>query len=241
AHAHHDDSHVAVKQSDALHENEQANEHADEIHDEEAHEDHHGLAPGQKPHESPSVVWVPLVLLAIPSVIIGLLTIEPMLFGSWFKGAIFVAQSHDVLGEIGKEFHGVGAMGVHGLFSLPFLLAMTGVVLAWFLYLQRPDMPTSLQRRFGFIYRLLDNKYYFDRFNEIVFAGGARLLGRILWKVGDEALIDGMAVNGSAGLVGWIARMSRFIQTGHIYQYAFWIIIGVVLMLWAFKPWGLGL
>ncbi|MFT4174645.1 MAG: NADH-quinone oxidoreductase subunit L, partial [Rhodocyclaceae bacterium] len=219
--------------------------HGDEhaSHDEESHDDahHHGLAPGQKPHESPWVVWLPLVLLAIPSVLIGAFTIEPMLFGEWFHGVIFVADAHNVLHELGEEFHGAMAMGLHGLTTAPFWLALAGVVVSWFFYLKRPDIPAAIQARFGFVYRVLENKYYFDRFNEIVFAGGARLLGRSLWRAGDQAVIDGLAVNGSASVVAAVARLSRFVQTGLVYQYAFWIIIGVVVMLWAFKPWGLGL
>ncbi|MFA9439470.1 NADH-quinone oxidoreductase subunit L [Uliginosibacterium sp. sgz301328] len=230
----------------------QAHAHDDHAHDahdphesneEETHGDehHHGLAPGQKPHESPWVVWLPLVLLAIPSVVIGAFTIEPMLFGEWFKGVVFVADAHNVLHELGEEFHGAAAMGLHGLTTAPFWLALAGVVVSWFFYIKRPDIPAAIKNRCGFIYTILDNKYYFDRFNEIVFAGGARLLGRSLWRAGDQTLIDGVAVNGTAGLVGAISRLSRYIQTGLVYQYAFWIIIGVVVMLWAFKPWGLGL
>ena len=158
-------------------------------------------------------------------------------FGEWFKGTIFVSEAHNVLGEMHEEFHGALAMGLHG-FSItsPAWLALGGVVLAWFFYLKRPDIPAALQKRFGFLYTLLDNKYYFDRFNEIVFAGGARALGGRLWKVGDQVLIDGVLVNGSARLVGWVARMSRFLQSGLLYQYAFWIVIGVVLLLALWWP-----
>ncbi|MDB5815358.1 MAG: nuoL [Rhodocyclales bacterium] len=216
----------------------EANEvHAEEAHDTTTgHDEHHGLAPGEKPHESPWVVTLPLVLLAIPSVVIGFFTIEPMLYGDWFKGAVVVAEQHDVLGELAKEFHGAAAMGLHGLsFSLPFVLAMAGVALSWFFYLKRPDIPAAIQRRFSGLYVLLDNKYYFDRFNEIVFAGGARRLGRIFWKAGDQALIDGVMVNGTAGLVGGISQLARLLQSGFVYHYAFWIISGVAVMLvWMF-------
>ena len=216
-----------------------AHDHHGDSEDEEPSDDHHhGLAPGQKPHESPWVVTLPLVFLAIPSLAIGFFTIEPMLFGDWFKGVVYVAESNDVLKEIGEHFIHSGAFqkGLHGFTTLPFALAMAGVLLAWFFYLKRPDIPAAIQRRFSFIHTILENKYYFDRFNEVVFAGGTRLLGRSLWKGGDQALIDGVVVNGSARLVGWIASFSRVIQSGLIYQYAFWVIIGVVLLLALWWP-----
>lgn len=197
---------------------------------------HHGLSPGQKPHESPWVVTVPLVLLAIPSLVIGFVTVSPMLFGDWFRGVIFVAESHDVVGKLGTEFHGAYAMALHGLQQPPFWLAMAGVALAWLLYLKRPGIPELVRKRFAFLYVVLENKYYFDRFNEVVFASGARLIGRALWKGGDRVVIDGLLVNGSTQLVGAIARLSRYIQSGLIYQYAFWIILGVVLLLAMWSP-----
>ena len=211
----------------------EAHDHHGDLEDEEPSDDHHhGLAPGQKPHESPWVVTVPLVLLAIPSVIIGFMTIEPMLFGQWFKGVIhFNAEAHPAMEELAHEFHGAVAMATHGFTSLPFFLAMGGVVVAWFFYLVRPDIPAAIQRIFSPIYVLLDNKYFFDRFNEIFFAGGSRLIGKGLWKGGDQGLIDGVAINGSAKLVVWIAQLSRQFQTGHIYQYAFSMIIGVFIFL----------
>jgi NADH-quinone oxidoreductase subunit L len=194
-------------------------------------EHHHGLAPGQKPHESPWVGTLPVVLLAIPSVLIGFFTIEPMLFGEWFKGVIFVGDNHVGLKELEAAFHGPVAMALHGLQTAPFWLAMGGVALAWFFYMVKPGIPAAIQRTFKPIHSLLENKYYFDRFNEIVFAGGARALGRGLWKAGDQTLIDGVAVNGTARLVGWVAQMSRLFQTGHLYQYAFMMIIGVFILL----------
>ncbi|MDX9698077.1 MAG: NADH-quinone oxidoreductase subunit L [Rhodocyclaceae bacterium] len=210
--------------------------HAHHGHDDHAHDDHgddhhHGLAPGQKPHESPWVVTVPLVLLAIPSVLIGFFTIEPMLFGEWFAGVIHVADNHVGLSELEAAFHGAGAMALHGLQTAPFWLAAAGVALSWFFYMKRPDIPAAIQARFQAIYTLLENKYYFDRFNEVVFAGGARALGTQLWKVGDRAIIDGIVVNGTARTVGWIAQITRLFQTGHLYQYAFAMIIGVFVML----------
>jgi NADH-quinone oxidoreductase subunit L len=233
AHDHHD-GHAVTAHGDSHHGADDG--HGHDAHAEEEHDEHHhGLAPGQKPHESPWVVTLPLVLLAIPSVLIGFFTIDPMLFGEWFKGAVTVAEHNDVVGELAHEFHGPVAMALHGLFSLPFGLAMAGVALSWFFYLKRPDIPAAIQRRFSGLYVLLDNKYYFDRFNEIVFAGGARRLGRIFWKAGDQTLIDGLAVNGTVSLVGGISQMMRGLQSGFVYHYAFWIISGVaVLLVWMF-------
>ena len=205
--------------------------HGDHDDEEPSADHHHGLAPGQKPHESPWVVTLPLVLLAVPSVLIGFFTIDPMLFGEWFKGVIFVGDNHVGLKEMAANYHGPFGMALHGLQTAPFWLAMGGVALAWFFYMKRPDIPAAIQRTFKPIHTLLENKYYFDRFNEIFFAAGARLLGRGLWKAGDQALIDGVAVNGSARLVGWVAQMSRLFQTGHLYQYAFMMIIGVFVLL----------
>ncbi|TXH38014.1 MAG: NADH-quinone oxidoreductase subunit L [Burkholderiaceae bacterium] len=206
-----------------------ASAHADDDHGHDEH--HHGLAPGQKPHESPWVVTVPLVLLAIPSVLIGFFTIEPMLFGSFFKGVIHFSESHPVMAELGEEFHGAVGMAVHGLTTLPFFLAMAGVAVAWLFYMKMPAIPAAIMKTFKPIHTLLENKYYFDKFNEIFFAGGARLLGRGLWKVGDQTLIDGMVVNGSAKLVGVIAQLSKLFQSGYIYQYAFSMIVGVFVLL----------
>ncbi len=198
----------------------------------DAHEEHHGLAPGQKPHETPWVVTLPLVLLAIPSLAIGYFTIEPMLFGDFFKKSIFVnAEAHPVMEEMAHHFHGAVAMATHAVSTQVFWLALAGVVVSWFFYLKRPDIPAAIKTACGPIYTLLDNKYYFDKFNEVVFAGGARLLGRGLWKGGDVAVIDGLIVGGSVRLVGWISTMARFFQSGHIYHYAFTMIFGVCALL----------
>jgi len=192
------------------------------------HDEHHHAG---KPHESPAVVWLPLVLLAIPSLVIGYMTIGPLLFGDYFGASIFIAPEHHGLAHLKEEFHGAAAMALHGFSQLPFWLAMAGVVLSWFLYLKRPDLPVAIARAFRPIYRLLENKYYLDRFNEWFFAGGARLLGRGLWKGGDQGLIDGVAVDGSAKLVGWISALVRLYQSGQIYRYAFSMIIGVFVLL----------
>ena len=203
-----------------------AHDHAHDDHD--GHDEHHhGLAPGQKPHESPMVVWLPLVLLAIPSVIIGFMTIEPMLFGHFFKGVIIVDKAHHAMKELKHEFHGPVAMAAHALTSLPFWLAFSGVATSYFFYMVKPAIPTAIKKNFSAIYTLLDNKYYMDRFNEIVFSGGARLLGGGLWNIGDKGLIDGLIVNGSAKLVGLLSKGVRLLQTGYLYHYAFVMILGV--------------
>jgi NADH-quinone oxidoreductase subunit L len=206
-------------------------EHQDHSHDEYSDEHHHGLAPGEKPHEAPLVVTLPLILLAIPSVIIGYFTIGPMLHGEFFKGVIFVSESHHAMEELTKEFHGAWAMGLHAFTSLPFILALAGVVAAYYCYLVNPKVPTWFYNKFHALYTLLDNKYYMDKFNDVVFAGGARLLGRGLWNVGDKTLIDGLIVNGSAKLIGWFATITRTFQTGYIYHYAFTMILGIALYL----------
>ncbi|WP_025917912.1 NADH-quinone oxidoreductase subunit L [Herminiimonas sp. CN] len=199
-------------------------------------EHHHGLAAGQKPHESSLVVTLPLVLLAIPSVIIGYFTIEPMLFGNFFKDAIFVAESHEAMAEIAKEFHGSLAMAIHALTTAPFFLALAGVVSAYYFYMVDPRIPAYIKGKFGPIYELLENKYYLDKFNEVVIAGGARVLGNGLWNIGDKTLIDGFIVNGSAKLVGVFSKFSRKIQSGYLYHYAFVMIVGVLGFLIYFMP-----
>jgi NADH-quinone oxidoreductase subunit L len=212
-------------------------------HDDHGHDEHHGLGHGEKPHESPWVVGVPLILLAIPSVAIGFLTIEPMLFGDYFKDVIFVAESHKAmagLAEVFREHHGAVGMATHALATVPFWLALAGVVTAWLFYLVKPEIPAAIKARVMPVFNLLDNKYYLDRFNEAVFAGGARMFGRGLWKGGDVAIIDGL-VNGSARLVGFVARITRFFQTGHVYQYAFVMIVAVWFAVTKFAFLGIGL
>jgi len=201
-------------------------------HDDHGNDHHHGLAPGQKPHETPWVVTLPLVLLAIPSVIVGYLAIGPMLAGDYFKDVIYVDQAaHPALATFLSTFHGAAAMGMHAFVTPAFYLAFGGVALSWFFYMKRPDIPAAIQRRFAGINTLLENKYYFDKINEFVFAGGARVLGKALWRGGDVGLIDGLIVNGSARLVGWVSSISRLFQTGFVYHYAFAMIIGLIALM----------
>jgi NADH-quinone oxidoreductase subunit L len=199
------------------------------------HHDDHGEH--HDPHESPWVVTLPLVLLAIPSVVIGYLTIQPMLHGDFFKDSIFVdLAKHPAMEELTKGFHGAWGMAVHGLTTLPFWLAVAGVVTAYVFYMVKPEIPAWFKSRFGFVYRVMENKYYFDWFNENVLAAGARLLGTGLWKGGDVGTIDG-AINGTARAVGGVASVVRLVQTGYLYWYALVMILGVIgLMTWQLWP-----
>ena len=187
-------------------------------------------------HETPAVVWVPLVLLAIPSVFIGMTYVDGMVFGDYFGSAIFVLPQHDVLARLGAHFHdsAVLDMVTHALFEAPVYLAALGVFTAWYLYMKRPDIPAMLESRFSFLYRMLVEKYWFDRFNEIFFAGGAREVGKLLWKIGDVRLIDGLVVNGSARVVGATSAVMRLLQSGYLYHYAFAMIIGLLLLVWLY-------
>jgi NADH-quinone oxidoreductase subunit L len=212
--------------------------HGDHDDEEPAADHHHGLAPGDKPHESPWVVTAPLILLALPSVFIGYVTIGPMLHGDFFKDSIAVnAAAHPAMATIGAQFHGALAMALHAPSTLVFWLDVAGVGAAWFIYLKRPAIAAAVKRRFEWVYQLLDNKYYMDWFNEHVLSAGARLLGTGLWKGGDEALIDGVAINGSARVVGGIAQLTRLFQTGYLYFYALVMLLGIfALMTWQLWP-----
>ena len=201
------------------------------------HEDghHHGLLPDQNPHESPLVVTLPLMLLAIPSVIIGYLTIQPMLYGDFFKDVIFVdAAAHPVMHEMAQEFHGAMAMVTHSITSPVLYLAIGGVAAAWFLYCAAPQLPAKIQAACKPIYRLLENKYYLDAIYFAVFARGARVLGNLFWKVGDTMIIDNGIVNGAARAVGSIAAQVRKMQTGFVYTYAATMVFGLLVMIVAF-------
>ena len=200
------------------------------------HSDHHGHGHDDhhEPHESPWVVTVPLVLLAIPSVIVGFLFIQPMLFGDFFKNVIFVdAAKHPAMAKLGEIFHGPVAMAVHGLQTAPFWLAFAGVALSYYMYMVNPALPAGIKARVQPLYRLLENKYYLDWINENILARGARALGTGLWKVGDQAIIDGGLVNGSWKLVGAVSGVIRWMQSGFIFHYALVMILGVfALMTW---------
>ena len=211
-------------------------EHEAGAHDEDEH--HHGLGPNDNPHESPWVVTLPLVLLAIPSVVIGYLAIGPLVYGDFFQGAIFIdAVKHPGLAHLGEEFHGPVAMALESLRSLPLWLAAAGVLTAWIGYMKAPHLPGAIQRRVNALYVLLVNKYYLDELYFAVFAKGARAVGNALWKVGDMLLIDGLVVNGSAAMVGAFSRLTRRLQTGFIYSYAATMILGVLaLMTYWFAP-----
>jgi len=186
---------------------------------------------GTKVHESPWVVTVPLVMLAIPSAIIGWFSVKDVLFGDYFGSAIVVSSSHDVLAQLGKSFHGSQALFLHSIQTPVFWLAAAGVITAWFLYLKRPDIPEAIKGKVSGLYELLVNKYYFDDLYIKGFAAGGRAVGTFLWKKGDELLIDGVLVNGTANTIGRLAAVMRQIQTGYLYTYAFSMIIGLTMLL----------
>ena len=177
--------------------------------------------------ESPWVVTIPLIILAIPSVFIGWSTIGPVLFGDYFGNSLTVLQQHDVLRELSAGFSGALGFVGHGLLSPTVYLAAAGVFAAWYLYLHNPDFVPVLQRRFSHMYKLLLNRYYFDEFNDKVFTHGSLAIGNMCWRVGDVGIIDGVLVNGSARLIERLSRMLSRIQTGHVYRYAFAMVIGL--------------
>ncbi|MGY8903497.1 MAG: NADH-quinone oxidoreductase subunit L [Burkholderiales bacterium] len=201
-------------------------------HDDHGHDSHHGT------HELPiNPGWsinAPLILLAFPSAVIGFLAVDAMLFGDFLKDAIYVdAARHPAMAELAKIFHGALQMAGHGLVTAPFWLALAGVALAYYLYMVNPTLPARIQARVQPLYKLLDNKYYMDWFNENVLARATRGLGTALWKGGDQMLIDGAVVNGSWKLVGWVSSVVRRLQSGYLYHYALTMILGIfVLMTW---------
>ncbi|MBE7419155.1 MAG: NADH-quinone oxidoreductase subunit L [Ideonella sp.] len=202
----------------------------------DGHHDEHADGP-HDPHESPWVVTLPLVALAIPSLVIGGLTIGPLLFGDFFKDAIAVAERHAAMKELDQNFHGAMAMALHAFTTAPFWLAAAGVACAWWFYLKQPAIPAAIVRTFAPIKQLLDNKYYMDWINENLIAPAARALGRGLWKGGDQALIDGVAIDGSASAVAGFARVLRQVQTGRLYWYALVMLFGVIALLtWRIWP-----
>ena len=208
---------------------ERYDQNPDAHHDDHAHDDGHH---DHTPHESPWVVTVPLLLLAIPSVVIGYFTIDAMLFGDFFKDAIFVNEDkHEAMHGLGHAYHGAIAMAMHAFSTAPFWLALAGVVSSYYMYMINPAVPAAIKRACMPIYTLFENKYYMDWINENILARGARALGTGLWKGGDQSVIDGGIVNGSWKLVGAVSAMSRQLQSGYLYHYALAMIVGVFLLM----------
>jgi NADH-quinone oxidoreductase subunit L len=226
AHAAHGHGHASAHAHGATHGHEVA--HHDMAHDDEEH--HHVDWSRQNPHESPSVVTVPLILLAIPSVVAGFL-IGRLVHGDYFGRSIFVSPEHPGLARLGEEFHGAWGMVAHSVATPAFWLVLAGIATAWYLYVMRPDLHSVVRAKFGVVSRILAEKYGIDELYQRVFANGAVKLGRGLWNVGDRGFIDGVVVDGSARTVGLVARVMRLFQTGYIYQYAFTMIIGLVVLL----------
>ncbi len=205
----------------------------DHHHDDHGH--HHGLSPKDNPHESPWVVTFPLIFLAVPSVIIGALTIEPLLYGDFLKDAVYVNHElHPVMVTMKAEFHGIFGMVAHSVATPVLYLAIGGVAAAWFLYIKAPHLPARIAQTFAPVYKLLDNKYYLDVIYFNVFAKGSRALGNFFWKAGDTAVIDNGIVNGAAKAVGCVAAQVRKAQTGFIYTYAAVMVAGVLVLVVAF-------
>ncbi len=204
-------------------------EHHDDHHGDEHH---HGLGKNDHPHESPWVVTLPLILLAVPSVLIGYVTIEPLVYGDFFKDVIFInAAAHPTIETMREEFHGPLGMVAHSLHTPVLYLAIAGVVSAWLLYVKAPHLPAKIAAAFSPVYRLLDNKYFVDAVYFAVFAKGSQALGRFFWKVGDVAIIDNGIVNNAAKLVGVLAAQVRKMQTGFIYTYAAAMVVGVLVLI----------
>ena len=215
-----------------FHGKERFDQNPDAHHGHDHHDDHHHS--DGKPHETPWVVTVPLVLLAIPSVIIGFMTIDSMLFGSFLKDAITInGELHPAMETFREEFHGAMAMAIHGFTTMPFWLALAGAVSAWYMYLINPAVPAALERFFKAVgaLNILENKYYLDWFNENVLARGARLLGTGLWKGGDQGVIEGGVVNASWKMVGMFSGAVRRVQSGYLYHYALMMIVGILLFM----------
>ena len=180
-------------------------------------------------HESPRVVLLPLILLAVPSVIIGYLLVMPMLYANpnLLANALTVLPEHNVLAVLGEEVRSPWQMAIHAPEHLTFWLTALGIVVAWIFYMRAPQIPAILAKRFSLIYKLLLNKYGFDKINDLIFVRGSRLLGNVFYSIGDRKLIDGFFVNGSASLVVWLSRLGRGIQSGYLYHYVTWMIIGL--------------
>ncbi len=206
---------------------------ADAHHHDATHagDEHHGLPPGEKPRESPWVVTVPLILLAIPSVYAGWSYVEPILIGGYYGDSITVVLSHPAMEKLREEWPGIVPFVMHAFTSLPFWLAVAGIATAWYCYLLNPALPARIRKSAGWLYTLLDNKYYFDRFNDWFFAGGFRRIGTFLSDVGDKSIIDGFFVNGTARTVALASALLRHMQSGYVYHYAFTMIVGLFALL----------
>ena len=202
-----------------------------EVQTEHGHGHGHGDHGAHEPHESPLVVTLPLIALAIPSLLIGYLTVGQVLYGDYFGSAIQVLPSHDVLARMAADYHGPVELALRGFLGAPFWLALAGFGTAWLFFLKRPQLADAAAEKFGWLHRLLVEKYYFDWFNENVLARLARGVGLSLWKAGDQGLIDGAMVNGTANSVGWFGGVVRRVQSGYLYSYAFWIVIGLAALL----------
>jgi NADH-quinone oxidoreductase subunit L len=185
---------------------------------------------GAEPHESPWVVTLPLIALAIPSVLVGYFTVGQVLFGSYFGNSIFVLPANNVVGEMARDFHGPAAFALRGFLGAPFWLTVAGFLTAWVCF-RRPAVADQAARTLAWLRALLIQKYYFDWLYENVVAAFTRGLGFGLWKVGDQGLIDGVLVNGSAETIGWFGSVLRRVQSGYLYSYAFWIMIGLAALL----------
>jgi NADH-quinone oxidoreductase subunit L len=217
-------------------------EHHGRVH--ESHDDHAHHEPGvlaHAPKESPWVVTLPLVLLAIPSLLVGFFTVKPLLFGEWFGSAIHVGEAHNVLAELGSEFHGATAMALNGFIQLPFLLVLIAFVSCTYIYLFNPAMAGKIKAALMPLWTVLDRKYWVDNVYFTVFARGSVMLGRAFWKVGERGAIDGAMVDGSVGLVHRIAASVRKLQSGYLYHYAFAMILGLILLLGGYWFMGTGL
>jgi NADH-quinone oxidoreductase subunit L len=198
------------------------------------HDDHDHHEQGvlhHPPKESPWVVTLPLVLLAIPSLLVGFFTVQPVLFGNWFGGAIHVNEANDVLGEMGRDFHGSLAMALHGFGQLPFLLVFIAFLITTYIYLFNLALADKIKSALKPLWTILDRKYWVDDVYFAVFAKGGVKLGRLFWKGGDAAVIDGVLIDGSASVVQRIASITRRLQSGYLYHYAFAMIIGLILLL----------
>jgi NADH-quinone oxidoreductase subunit L len=228
--AFHGKERFADSHAESVHHDDHADHHhADDHHASETHVDddeHHAHHSGP-PHETPWVVWLPLVLLAIPSLFIGWLTAKSWFVGN-FLGSVQPEHVHGVEHMQEHLEHGATAFALHGFVTLPVWLALGGFALATLFYLFKPEIPAAIKQRFQALHTLLDKKYYFDELYQAVFARGSVLLGKLFWKVGDQGVIDGVAVNGSAGMVSRIAYLVRRLQSGYLYQYAFMMILGLI-------------